>query len=79
MESLSEIAEYVKPGDGKYLIASGKGSRLWTNYNPPLEFESSSAGYEIALLRAETYFSFPNIDRSNNRLRYMLGHQVSGH
>ena len=72
MDSLSELVELTAPGGAKYLIVSGKGSRLRTNYNPPLEFESSSAGHEIALLRVETYFSFPNVDESNNHLRISI-------
>ena len=72
MDSLSELVELTAPGGEKYLIVSGKGSRLRTNYNPPLEFESTRAGYEIALLRVETYFSFPNIDNSNNHLRISI-------
>ena len=28
--------------------------------------------YEIALINLETYYSFPNIDRSNNRFSYSL-------
>jgi hypothetical protein len=74
MDSLSQLAEYARPGEGKYLIATGRGSKLRTSFNPPLEFESSSAGHEIALLRVETYFSFPNIDSSNNRLRISINH-----
>ena len=62
MESLSQLVEYTRPGDEKYLIVTGRGSKLRTNFNPPMEFESASNGYEIALLRLETYFSFPNIE-----------------
>ena len=72
MDSLSQLVEYTRPGDGKYLIVTGRGSKLRTNFNPPMEFESTSSGYEIALLRVETYFSFPNIDRSNNCLRISI-------
>ena len=63
---LSKLVEYATPGEEQYLIVSGSGSRLRTNYNPPMVFDSSGAGYEISLLRLETYFSFPNIDTSNN-------------
>ena len=72
MDSLSQLVEYTRPGDGKYLIVTGRGSKLRTNFNPPMEFESTSSGYEIALLRIETYFSFPNIDSSNNCLRISI-------
>ena len=72
MDSLSQLVEYTRPGDGKYLIVTGRGSKLRTNFNPPMEFESTSTGYEIALLRIEKYFSFPNIDSSNNCLRISI-------
>ena len=74
MDSLSKLVELTAPGGAKYLIVSGKESRLRTNYNPPLECESTRVGYEIALLRVETYFSFPNVDESNNGVisRYRL-------
>ena len=72
MDSVSQLVEYTRPGDEKYLIVTGRGSKLRTNFNPPMEFESTSSGYEIALLRIETYFSFPNIDNSNNCLRISI-------
>ena len=49
-------------------ILFGSNSRLYTRYNPPLEFQSSNAGHELALCCLETYYSFPNIDSSNNSL-----------
>ena len=39
-----------------------------TIFNPPLEF-SPSCRYEIALCRLETYYSFPNIDATNNTIK----------
>ncbi len=71
-ENLSKLVEYATPGDEYYLIMSGSGSRLYTRYNPPMEFDSSNAGYEMSLHRLETYFSFPNIDFSNNILRISI-------
>ena len=73
---LSKLVEYATPGEEQYLIVSGSGSRLRTNYNPPMVFDSSAAGYEISLLRLETYFSFPNIDSSNNCVRVSIDHGV---
>ena len=58
----------VEDDDEQYLIVSGSNSRLYTRYNPPLEFQSLNTGYELALSRLETYYSFPNIDSSNNSL-----------
>ena len=74
---LSKLVEYTIPGEEQYLIVSGSGSRLRTSYNPPLVFDSSDAGYEISLLRLETYFSFPNIDSSNNCVRISIDRGVT--
>ena len=73
-ENISKLVEYATPGEEHYLIVSGSGSRLRTNYNPPMVFESSGVGYEISLLRLETYFSFPNIASSNNAVRISIDH-----
>lgn len=62
------------PGRREHLlIVSGANSKIRTSYNPPLVFNSlfgdereCNEGYEMALVRLETYFSFPNIDVSNN-------------
>jgi hypothetical protein len=37
-----------------------------------MEFLLSNAGYEMAMYRLETYFSFPNIDSSNNSIRISI-------
>ena len=71
-ENMNKLVEYATPGEEYYLIVSGSGSRLHTKYNPPLEFEPSNAGYEISLHRLETYFSFPNLDDSNNAIRISM-------
>ena len=68
-ENLSKLIDYSSPGDQQYIIVSGSSSRLYTRYEPPMEFLPSNAGYEIALYRLETYYSFPNIVSSNNSIR----------
>ena len=67
MDSLSQLVEYVRPVEEKYLIVTGQGLRSRTNFNLPMEFEPTSTGYEIALLCVETYFRFANINAGNNR------------
>ena len=70
---LKKLFDHSSPGEEHYLIVSGTGSRLRTRYNPPLEFDTKeNAGYEIGLLRLESYFSFPNIDASKNSLRISI-------
>ena len=61
---------HTLPGEEHKLIISGSGSRLYTRFNPPIELDvRHHAGYEMALLRLETYYSFPNLDSSNNSFR----------
>ena len=57
--------EDFKPGATEYIIISGQSSRLSTRFKPPLVFEPSHSGYEIALYRLETTYSFRNIDERN--------------
>ena len=57
-----------------YIIQSGKNSKIETDFVPSLELEGS---YEIALQSIETYYSFPNIDKKNNKIRVSLDHGIS--
>ena len=52
-----------------YLIQSGKDAKVETTFVPSLELEGS---YEIALQSLETYYSFPNVDEKNNKIRVSL-------
>ena len=62
-----------KPGDMEYITISGTSSRLFTRFNPPMVFDpSANSGYEIALCRLETFFTFHNIDEKNNALRVSI-------
>ena len=66
MDSIDKLVEIVEPGSQNLIIMTGKGSKLRTVFNPPLEYNLSSVGYEMSLLRLETYFSFPNITENKN-------------
>ena len=57
-----------------YIIQSGKNSRIETTFVPSLELEGS---YEIAVQSIETYYSFPNIDKKNNKIRVSLDNGTS--
>ena len=50
----------------------GNKSRLKTSFIRPLDVPPSFR-YEMALTSLETYYSFPNIDASNNHLKVSLG------
>ena len=71
-EKLGKLVEYTIPGDGQCIVVSDSKSRMYTRYDPPMEFLASNAGFEMALLRLETFFSFPNIDSSNNCIRISI-------
>ena len=68
---LKTIAHHTKPKPSYYVTVNGKDSRLQKSFNPPLTFPPD-CGYEIALVGLETYYSFPNIDKSNNKIRISL-------
>ena len=65
-EHLKRLVEHAEPKTSHLIIVSGKASILKTTFNPPLVFPSS---YEMALCRLETYYSFPNIDATNNTVK----------
>ena len=64
-EQLQKLVGYAEPKPSQLIIVSGKDSRLETSFNPSLDFPKSYP-YEMALCRLETYYSFPNIDATNN-------------
>ena len=70
-EQLRKLVEYAEPKPKSFICVSGNKSRLRTSFVLPLEFPPSSR-YEMALTSLETYYSFPNIDAANNRLRVSL-------
>ena len=65
-EQLKRLVEHSEPQPSHLIIVSGKQSRLKTTFNPPIVFPSR---YEMALCRLETYYSFPNIDATNNTIK----------
>ena len=67
-EQLRKLVEYAEPKPKSLICVSGNTSRLKTSFIPPLEFPSSYR-YEIALTSLETYYSFPNINTSNNHVK----------
>ena len=51
------------------IIVSGNESKFTTRLNPALELDRDKE-YEIALVNLETYYSFPNINKTNNVFVY---------
>ena len=67
VENTSQIEKNTRHKTSKTFIVSGKSSHIRQRFNPPMRLEGT---YEIALVNLETWYSFPNVDDSNNKLRY---------
>ena len=65
---LKEIARNTSIRPSFQIILSGIGSRLDFYFSPPLDFQVRCK-YEIPLVSLETYYSFPNIEETNNKLK----------
>ena len=70
-ELLEKIANNTSLRPTFQIVLTGVGSKLETTFSPPLSLHVGCK-YEIALASLETYYSFPNIDASNNRLKVLL-------
>ena len=68
-EYLRQIAENTSHKTSFQVIVSGDKSSFNTLFNPKIELDKKKV-YEIALVNLETYYSFPNIDDSNNIFVY---------
>ena len=66
---LEKIVQNTKPKSSLQIIVSNNKTRFRTRFNPPIQLDKNKQ-YEIALVNLETYYSFPNIDTSNNYFRY---------
>jgi len=73
LEKLTTIMEKVErntsPKSSFYILLTKKSAKIRTQFNPLIELDAGKK-YEMSLLNLETYFSFPNIDATNNHLRY---------
>ena len=70
MEQLLEkIAKNTEPKRSFQIIVSDNKTRFITKFNPPIQLDKKKS-YEIALCNLQTYYSFPNIDSSNNHFKY---------
>ena len=70
MEALLEkIARNTEPKESFCILISERSTKILTKFNPLIELDRNKK-YEMALVNLETYNSFPNIDETNNNLRY---------
>src|SRR6478672_9425255 len=79
LEKLATIMEKVErntsPKSSFYILLSKKSAKIRTQFNPLIELDAGKK-YEMSLLNLETYFSFPNIDATNNHFRYIPNFHV---
>lgn len=66
---LRKIEENTAPKDSFQLMMSSNTTDFNTKINPPLQLKKGRQ-YEMALLNLETYYSFPNVDSTNNNFTY---------
>ena len=69
VEYLERIAKNTDHKTSFQIILSNDKSNFNTRFNPKLELDEKKK-YEIALVNLETYYSFPNIDETNNTFVY---------
>ena len=69
VELLERIAKNTDHKTSFQIILSNDKSNFNTRFNPKLELDREKV-YEIALVNLETYYSFPNIDETNNIFVY---------
>ena len=66
---IEQIAKNTSHKTSFQVIVSGDKSSFNTSFIPKIELDREKK-YEIALVNLETYYSFPNIDDSNNTFVY---------
>src|SRR6218665_200856 len=66
--SMDTTARNTESKSSFYILLSEKSPRIRTRFNPLIQLDRNKK-YEMALVNLETYY-FPNIDTSNNNLKY---------
>ena len=66
---LKQILNNTEPKRSFSIVVSDNKTRFKTWFKPRIQLDKRKA-YEIVLINLETYYSFPNLDRSNNCFTY---------
>ena len=66
---LERIVRNTEPKKSFYILVRDKSTQIRTKFNPLIQLDRAKQ-YEMALVNLETYYSFPNIDATNNNFRY---------
>ena len=69
---LKQIVNNTEPKRSFSIVLSDNKTRFKTWFKPPIQLDKRK-DYEIAFMNLETYYSFPNIDNSNNCFTYTPG------
>ena len=69
---LKQIVNNTEPKRSFSIVVSDNETRFKIWFKPPIKLDKNK-DYEIALINLETYYSFLNIDRSNNCFTYSPG------
>ena len=69
LELLEQIVKNTTHKTSFQIIVSDNKSDFNTRFNPKIELDRDKV-YEISLVNLETYYSFPNIDETNNVFVY---------
>ena len=69
VDLLKQIAKNTEHKTSFKIIVSSNESKFTIRLNPTLQLDRDQ-DYEKALVNFETYYSFPNIDETNNVLVY---------
>ena len=69
---LKQIVNKTEPKRTFSIVVSDNKTRFNTWFKPPIQLDKKK-DYEIALIDLETYYSFPNLDGSNNCFTYTPG------
>ena len=70
-----QIVNNTEPKRSFSIVVSDNKTRFKTWFKPPIQLDKKK-DYEIALINLEIYYSFPNLDRSNN---FLVIHPVQTH
>ena len=66
---LKQIVNNTEPKRSFSIVVSDNRTRFKAWFKPPIQLDKKKE-YDIALINPETYYSFPNIDKSNNYFTY---------
>ena len=66
---LKQIVKNTENKTSFQIIVSDSKSRFKTRFNPTIQLDRDKK-YELVLVNLETYYSFPNINESNNVFVY---------